>query len=131
MYFLLAIYLDNVLPKEFGGNGESLFFPCVKFFKSKTNEKSLELDIDSNLFLGDDIELPPNDSKPQLVIHDLKKSFNVKKGRKSQVIKGLNLKIYEGEITAILGHNGAGKTTLFNILTGIIPPTSGSATIFG
>lgn len=39
--------------------------------------------------------------------------------------------IYEGQITAILGHNGAGKTTLFNILTGLTSPTAGTAYIFG
>ena len=33
-------------------------------------------------------------------------------------VDGISLKVYEGEITCILGHNGAGKTTLFNMLTG-------------
>lgn len=46
-------------------------------------------------------------------------------------MNGINLTIYEGQITAILGHNGAGKTTLFNILTGLTSPTSGTAYIFG
>jgi len=47
------------------------------------------------------------------------------------VASELSLDIYEGQITALLGHNGAGKTTLINVLTGIMPPTSGSATVCG
>ena len=38
--------------------------------------------------------------------------------------------IYEGQITCLLGHNGAGKTTLINVLTGLTPPTRGSASIY-
>jgi len=48
-----------------------------------------------------------------------------------QNISGINLTIYEGQITAILGHNGAGKTTLFNILTGLTTPSAGTAFVFG
>jgi ATP-binding cassette subfamily A (ABC1) protein 5 len=48
-----------------------------------------------------------------------------------QNISGINLTIYEGQITAILGHNGAGKTTLFNILTGLTAPSAGTAFVFG
>lgn len=47
------------------------------------------------------------------------------------LVSGINLTIYEGQITAILGHNGAGKTTLFNILTGLTSPTAGTALVFG
>jgi ATP-binding cassette, subfamily A (ABC1), member 5 len=47
------------------------------------------------------------------------------------IMLGINMTIYEGEITAILGHNGAGKTTLFNILTGLTEPTSGTIKVFG
>lgn len=39
--------------------------------------------------------------------------------------------IYEGQITALVGHSGAGKSTLMNILCGICPPTNGTATIYG
>nr|XP_055180598.1 ABC-type organic anion transporter ABCA8 isoform X3 [Nyctereutes procyonoides] len=38
--------------------------------------------------------------------------------------------IYEGQITAILGHSGAGKSTLLNILSGLSVPTKGSVTIY-
>lgn len=44
---------------------------------------------------------------------------------------GLTFDIYEGQITALLGHSGAGKSTLLNILCGICLPTSGTATIYG
>jgi len=44
---------------------------------------------------------------------------------------GLTFDIYEGQITALLGHSGAGKSTLMNILCGIVTPTGGSASIYG
>jgi len=43
----------------------------------------------------------------------------------------LNLEIMEGELFSLLGPNGAGKTTTINILTGIMEPTNGTATIAG
>lgn len=43
---------------------------------------------------------------------------------------GLDLDVYEGQITALLGHSGAGKTTLLNILSGMSTSTSGSASIY-
>eukprot|EP00501_MAST-03F_sp_TOSAG23-6_P000894 GSMAST32.ASY1.ANO1.930.1 assembled CDS len=39
--------------------------------------------------------------------------------------------MYEGQITALLGHNGAGKSTTLNILTGIFPPTLGEVLMLG
>jgi ABC-2 type transport system ATP-binding protein len=43
----------------------------------------------------------------------------------------LNLDVGAGQIVGILGPNGAGKTTTLRILTGFMPPTSGSATVNG
>lgn len=42
----------------------------------------------------------------------------VYKGRK-KAVDNLNLRMYENEITVLLGHNGAGKTTTISMLTGI------------
>jgi len=39
--------------------------------------------------------------------------------------------IYEGHVTALLGHNGAGKTTLIAMMTGMVPASEGNATIYG
>ena len=44
-------------------------------------------------------------------------------------MSGLGFDIYEGQITALLGHSGAGKTTLINILSGLSPPTTGKRTL--
>ena len=44
-------------------------------------------------------------------------------------ISNLSLKAYKDQITVILGRNGAGKTTTMSILTGLLPPTSGTAFI--
>ena len=39
--------------------------------------------------------------------------------------------MFEGQVTALLGHNGAGKSTTMSILTGLFPPTSGTAVVNG
>jgi ABC-2 type transport system ATP-binding protein len=46
-------------------------------------------------------------------------------------LRGLNLCVSEGEVFGFLGHNGAGKTTTINILTTLLEPTSGNATVAG
>ncbi|MCF7668875.1 MAG: ABC transporter ATP-binding protein [Verrucomicrobia bacterium] len=46
-------------------------------------------------------------------------------------VKDLNLKVREGEAFGFLGPNGAGKTTTMNVLLGFLPPTSGTAYLFG
>jgi len=48
-----------------------------------------------------------------------------------EAVKGISMNIYEGQITAILGRNGAGKSTLFNMLIGLVSPTSGTSRVFG
>lgn len=51
-------------------------------------------------------------------------------GTKSAV-KNLNLTVNSGEIFGLLGHNGAGKTTTVSLLTTLLVPTSGSASVLG
>lgn len=48
-----------------------------------------------------------------------------------QALCDVSLQVHEGEILGLVGANGAGKTTLVKILSGIIHPTSGSASVMG
>jgi ribosome-dependent ATPase len=43
----------------------------------------------------------------------------------------VNFRIYRGEIFGFLGSNGCGKSTTMKMLTGLLPPTSGTAKLFG
>ena len=54
-----------------------------------------------------------------LRIEGLKKEYS--NGFKA--VSGINVKMYSGQIFALLGHNGAGKTTTISMLTGLIEST--------
>ena len=43
----------------------------------------------------------------------------------------LNISVTEGEVFGLLGPNGAGKTTTLKMLTTLLPPSSGTATVAG
>ncbi len=53
-----------------------------------------------------------------------------RQGRKV-ALSGLDLEVNAGEVFGFLGPNGAGKTTTMNVLLGFLPPTSGTASLFG
>ena len=57
---------------------------------------------------------------------DLTKNFGTK-----TAVAGLNFEVHPGEIVGFLGPNGAGKTTTVKMLTGMILPTRGTATVAG
>ena len=61
-----------------------------------------------------------------LTIDDLKRSFGP-----IQAVRGVSFAVDKGEVLGFLGPNGAGKSTTMRMITGFLPPTSGTATICG
>ncbi len=62
----------------------------------------------------------------ELIAEDLHKTFDDR-----EVVRGISLKVTQGEIAGLLGPNGAGKTTTFYMLLGIIQPTAGKVFMDG
>lgn len=55
----------------------------------------------------------------------------VKKFGEKTAVNGTSMTMYNGQIFALLGHNGAGKTTTISMLTGLLEPTAGQASVHG
>jgi ABC-2 type transport system ATP-binding protein len=71
-------------------------------------------------------------AKALIVVEQLAKTFRQGLSRKRvEAVRGVSFKVHEKDIFGFLGPNGAGKTTTIKMLTGLIAPSSGSATLFG
>jgi branched-chain amino acid transport system ATP-binding protein len=67
-----------------------------------------------------------NAPEPVLRLAGLGKSFGG-----LQALRNIDLQLLPGERRAIIGPNGAGKTTLFNVITGLLPASTGRVLLFG
>src|SRR5712692_5235831 len=66
------------------------------------------------------------DSAPAMAVRDLRKLYGAK-----AAVDGLTLTVPRGCFFGFLGPNGAGKSTTIRMLTGLIPPNSGSIELLG
>ncbi|MXQ93868.1 hypothetical protein E5288_WYG008118 [Bos mutus] len=128
LYGVMTWYIEAVFPGQYG-IPRPWYFPCTKsyWFGEESDEKSHP---GSSHKGASEIcmEEEPTHLKLGVSIQNLMKVY--RDGMKVAV-DGLALNFYEGQITSFLGHNGAGKTTTMSILTGLFPPTSGTAYILG
>ncbi|XP_015769367.1 PREDICTED: ATP-binding cassette sub-family A member 3-like [Acropora digitifera] len=134
-YAVITWYVEAVFPGSYG-IPKPFYFPFTKSYwcglshdnimQVKCEEEMGPVDGENN----PDIEDETHDLPVGVSIKNLSKVFKGSTGSKVAV-DGLSLQMYKGQITALLGHNGAGKTTTMSILTGLFPPSSGSAHVNG
>jgi ABC-2 type transport system ATP-binding protein len=63
---------------------------------------------------------------PVIEVNDLQRTFGANKA-----VDGMTFAVEPGEVFGLLGPNGAGKTTTVRLLNGILPPSAGTARVFG
>lgn len=73
-----------------------------------------------------DGETKTNDNAFAIQVHKLNKYYGER-----HALRDLNFNVKRGEVVGFLGPNGAGKTTTMRILTGFMPPSSGSVRVAG
>ncbi|XP_053850721.1 ABC-type organic anion transporter ABCA8-like isoform X2 [Vidua macroura] len=134
LYMLLALYFNKILPGKYGIPDPPLFFLKASYWMRSRRGSARDVPratANPEELLGDDVEPVPPEflGKEAIRLHNIKKAYK-KKDKKTEALRGLSLNIYEGQITALLGHSGAGKTTLLNVLSGLSFPLEGSATIY-
>uniref|UniRef100_A0A8C0FT42 P-type phospholipid transporter n=1 Tax=Bubo bubo TaxID=30461 RepID=A0A8C0FT42_BUBBB len=138
LYGVMTWYIESVFPGEYG-IPRPWYFPFTKSYwfgeepQDRQTPTQLLLKPIMSLsallcFLPVCKEEEPMHLSLGVSIQNLVKVY---RDGKKVAVDGLTLNFYEGQITSFLGHNGAGKTTTMSILTGLFPPTSGTAFILG
>ncbi|XP_014259615.2 ATP-binding cassette sub-family A member 2-like [Cimex lectularius] len=129
LYLLLTWYIENVFPGNYGmpKPWNFLFTKSYWFPLASTSNSFQETTSDYTLKTNDMFEEEPNGLTKGVSLKNLCKTY--KSGKVA--LRNLSMNFYEDQITAFLGRNGAGKTTTISILTGLFPPTSGYASIYG
>ncbi|UJR38397.1 hypothetical protein I4U23_031066 [Adineta vaga] len=160
LHLLLMWYIENVFPGTYGipkkwyfpftisyWTGETYTEPSwmkklkkVKFFNwyiCKKHRMSYRFDWSSSSIYQITNDTNRNQNYFEQDEHTTQQTTGVRLinltkvfDKKKIAVQNLSLDLYENEILSFLGHNGAGKTTTMSILTGLIPATSGTATIY-
>ncbi|XP_075450764.1 phospholipid-transporting ATPase ABCA1 isoform X2 [Ascaphus truei] len=128
LYSIMTWYIESVFPGQYG-IPRQWYFPFTKSYwcgeepKEGSHPHSAQKGTSEIC-----MEEEPSHLQLGVSIQNLVKIY---RDGKKVAIDGLTLSFYEGQITSFLGHNGAGKTTTMSILTGLFPPTMGTAYIMG
>ncbi|XP_069503524.1 phospholipid-transporting ATPase ABCA7 isoform X2 [Ambystoma mexicanum] len=131
IYGAATWYVEAVFPGQYGIPKPWNFpFQRSYWFSDSLCDEKMPLSPDILPFEGsfeeDPVHLPLG-----VAVCDLGKIYYSRSRSTKIAVNRLCLNFYEGQITSFLGHNGAGKTTTMSILTGLIPPSSGTAYVLG
>jgi ABC-2 type transport system ATP-binding protein len=85
----------------------------------------------SAVVIADDLAKTYYSSKKQPGVWGAAKSLFSREKVAVEAVKGVSFSIEEGDLVGFLGPNGAGKTTTLKMLTGILVPTGGDASVIG
>ena len=141
LWTALGLYLDKVLPKEYGERYPPWYIFTTRLWTCCKKKITANDQIDKQAVANDEeFETQWLDEKnyeptreevanlnSYLKINGLVKEYD--NGFKA--VNGINLKMYNNQIFALLGHNGAGKTTTISMLTGLLQKTQGSVQVLG
>jgi ATP-binding cassette subfamily A (ABC1) protein 1 len=151
IYLILGWYLGNVLPREYGSPRPWYFVFAPDFWRGVFGKKKTLPTRPSDIEMkeakgegsdaGDDdhsadieevnVEMKLQEQRGDCVsIKGIRREFSTPQG-KLVAVNDVDLSMFQDQIFVLLGHNGAGKTTLINLLSGMIAPTSGDATVYG
>lgn len=152
-WMLIGFYADAVLPKEYGSKKHPCFMFSPSSYKGCCGRQVEDDMTDEERERRSTLLQKDADSKDGMEVRNLKKENyepvaaevarsaldgqylrieNLEKVYDNgfQAVNGINLKIYQNQIFALLGQNGAGKSTTIGVLTGLINASKGTATAF-
>ncbi|UJR37958.1 hypothetical protein I4U23_030642 [Adineta vaga] len=139
IYLVLALYIENIWPGQYGIPKSILYPFTLSYWRGYTRASVQKVDDEFNIQNGDESRNPdafdaePTDKELGVQLNNVSKTYSFLVQRRPPVhaVKNLSMNIYNGQLTALLGHNGAGKSTTISMITGLIPPTSGQIIING
>lgn len=144
LYLILFLYLDQVGLQGDTGTLRPLYFPCMpSFWQELLNFERIQLketgrdrergEVTLLAELSPFVERDVGEAAAMMARNGQVVELTQLSKRYGEIhaVDSLDLVMYPGEVFALLGHNGAGKTTTLGMLCSLMPPTSGSCTIFG
>ncbi|CAF0969125.1 unnamed protein product [Didymodactylos carnosus] len=138
IYLIIALYIEKIWPGQYGVP-KSWYFPfTLTYWRGHAHNNMNYVAVDATNGLSpsestNEFEEEPKDKALGISLFNVSKvySFFLKTKQPIHAVRNVSLNIYNGQLTALLGHNGAGKSTTISMITGYIPPTTGQIVVNG